>query len=196
MSTVLRRENWLSGFWIMCGLLICVASYRLSLGSLNDPGPGMFPFIAGAALCMLSAFEWLNARRAKRATTPAFAQKTESSLAGFKDRTALGATAEQVGTGTDDARANAAEAIEPLFANRIGALKAAAVIAALLLYALTMEHLGFILSTTLFIAFLLWLVERQRWYVIVFGAVLFSVATYLVFKVWLETALPIGWLGF
>ena len=67
---------------------------------------------------------------------------------------------------------------------------------ALLIYALTMEHLGFILSTTLFIAFLLWLVERQRWYVIVFGAVLSSLATYLVFKVWLETALPIGLFGF
>jgi len=43
---------------------------------------------------------------------------------------------------------------------------------------------------------LLWLVERQRWYVIVFGAILSSMATYLVFKVWLETSLPIGLFGF
>ncbi len=192
----MKRENWLSGCWLVCGFSICIASYRLSLGSLNDPGPGMFPFIAGAALCMFAAIEWFNARRAKRTATPEFAQKTESSRAGFKDRTALGATAQQAGATADDARVGYAEPVEPLFANRLGALKAAAIIVALLLYALTMEHLGFILSTTLFIAFLLWLVERQRWYVIGFGAVLSSVMTYLVFKVWLETALPLGLFGF
>jgi Tripartite tricarboxylate transporter TctB family len=172
----MRKENWLSGFWILCGLAICIASYRLSLGSLNDPGPGMFPFIAGSVLCVLSMVEWWNTTRAY--------QRAAHSLA------------QTVGGGADGARTVSAEAVEPLFANRLGAFKAAAIIVALLIYALTMEHLGFILSTTLFIAFLLWLVERQRWYVIVFGAVLSSMATYLVFKVWLETALPIGLLGF
>jgi hypothetical protein len=173
MSTALRKENWLSGFWIVCGLAICIASYRLSLGSLNDPGPGMFPFIAGSVLCVLSMVEWWNTTRAYRSVSLAMEQKDASSLVNGAD-----------------------EGLQPLFANRTGALKAAAIIVALLIYALTMEHLGFILSTTLFIAFLLWLVERQRWYVIVFGAVLSSLAAYLVFKVWLETALPIGLLGF
>jgi Tripartite tricarboxylate transporter TctB family len=176
MSTALRKENWLSGFWIVCGLSICIGSNRLSLGSLNDPGPGMFPFIAGAVLCVLSMVEWWNTTRAYRRVAHTLAQTVAGGAAG--------------------ARAVAVEAVEPLFANRVGAFKAAAIIVALLVYALTMEHLGFILSTTLFIAFLLWLVERQRWYVIVFGAVLSSMATYLVFKVWLETALPIGLLGF
>ena len=176
MSIALRKENWLSGFWIVCGLAICIASYRLSLGSLNDPGPGMFPFIAGSVLCVLSMVEWWNTTRAY--------QRAAHSLAQIVDG------------GADGARAVSAEAVKPLFANRLGAFKAAAIIVALLIYALAMEHLGFILSTTLFIAFLLWLVERQRWYVIVFGAVLSSMATYLVFKVWLETALPIGLLGF
>ena len=176
MSIALRKENWLSGFWIVCGLAICIASYRLSLGSLNDPGPGMFPFIAGSVLCVLSMVEWWNTTRAY--------QRAAHSLAQIVDG------------GADGARAVSAEAVKPLFANRLGAFKAAAIIVALLIYALAIEHLGFILSTTLFIAFLLWLVERQRWYVIVFGAVLSSMATYLVFKVWLETALPIGLLGF
>ena len=176
MSIALRKENWLSGFWIVCGLASCIASYRLSLGSLNDPGPGMFPFIAGSVLCVLSMVEWWNTTRAY--------QRAAHSLAQIVDG------------GADGARAVSAEAVEPLFANRLGAFKAAAIIVALLIYALAIEHLGFILSTTLFIAFLLWLVERQRWYVIVFGAVLSSMATYLVFKVWLETALPIGVLGF
>lgn len=189
MSTALRKENWLSGFWIMCGLAICIASYRLSLGSLNDPGPGMFPFIAGSVLCVLSMVEWWNTTRAYRCASRAMEQQDASSLVNGKDRTVTDKIAQNVVNGSD-------EGLQPLFANRTGALKAAAIIVALLIYALAMEHLGFILSTTLFIAFLLWLVERQRWYVIVFGAVLSSMAAYLVFKVWLETALPIGLLGF
>ena len=176
MSTASRKENWLSGFWIVCGLSICVASYRLSLGSLNDPGPGLFPFIAGSVLCVLSMVEWWNTTCAYRRGAHALAQAVDGR--------------------TDGALIVSAEAVEPLFANRLGALKAAAIIVALLIYALAMEHLGFILSTIIFIAFLLWLVERQRWYVIVFGAVFSSMVTYLVFKVWLETALPLGLLGF
>ena len=161
MSRALKKDSWLSVFWIVCALLICVGSYRLSLGSLSDPGPGMFPFLAGAALGVLSIIEWWNISRAYRKSMRTLAQT-----------------------------------VEPLFANRLGALKAAAIIAALLIYSLTMEHLGFILSTTLFIAFLLWLVERQRWYVIVVGSVVSSLTTYLVFKVWLDTALPVGLFGF
>jgi len=176
MSKALKKDSWLSAFWIVCALLICFGSYSLSLSSLSDPGPGMFPFLAGTALCVLSIVEWWNTSRAYRRGAHTLAQT--------------------VGEGAVGARIASAAAVEPLFANRLGALKAAAVIVALLVYALTMDHLGFILSTTLFIAFLLWLVERPRWYVIVFGAVLSSVATYLVFKVWLETALPIGLFGF
>ena len=189
MSPALRKENWLSGFWIVCGLAICIAAYRLSLGSFNDPGPGMFPFIAGSVLCVLSMVEWWNNTRAYRSVSPAIEQKDVSSLVNGKDQTVTRKISQNVVNGAD-------EGLQPLFANRAGALKAAAIIVALLIYALTMEHLGFILSTTLFIAFLLWLVERQRWYVIVFGAVLSSLATYLVFKVWLDTALPIGLFGF
>lgn len=176
MSNALKKDSWLSVFWIACALLICIGSYRLSLGSLSDPGPGMFPFLAGVALCVLSMIEWWNISRASRKGTRTLAQS--------------------VGDGAAGARAAAAEAVESLFTNRLGALKAAAIIAALLIYSLTMEHLGFILSTTLFIAFLLWLVERQRWYVIVLGSVVSSLTTYLVFKVWLDTALPVGLFGF
>ena len=176
MSRALTKDSWLSVFWIVCAVLICIGSYRLSLGSLSDPGPGMFPFLAGAALCALSVVEWWNTRRAYRRDAHARAQT--------------------LGDGAEGLRAASTEVVEPLFANRLGALKAAAIIVALLTYALTMEHLGFILSTILFIAFLLWLVERQRWYVIVLGSVLSSLTTYLVFKVWLDTALPVGLFGF
>lgn len=166
MNEVFRREQWLSIFWTVLGLAICFGAYRLSLGSPNDPGPGMFSFIAGAALTLLSLIQWINVALA-RSRAQALSSETHEP-----------------------------QTIEPLFANRRGAIKAAVIVVALLVYSLSMEHLGFILSTSLFIGFLLWLVEPQRWYVIVFGSVLSSLTTYLVFKVWLDTALPVGLFGF
>ena len=166
MNEVFRREQWLSIFWTVLGLAICFGAYRLSLGSPNDPGPGMFSFIAGAALTLLSLIQWINVALA-RSRAQALSSETHLS-----------------------------QAVEPLFANMRGAIKAAVIVVALLVYSLSMEHLGFILSTSLFIGFLLWLVEPQRWYVIVFGSVLSSLTTYLVFKVWLDTALPVGLFGF
>jgi len=166
MNEVFRREQWLSIFWTLLGLAICFGAYRLSLGSPNDPGPGMFSFIAGAALTLLSLIQWINVALA-RSQAQALSSETQLS-----------------------------QTVEPLFANRRGAIKAAVIVVALLAYTLAMEHLGFILSTSLFIGFLLWLVEPQRWYVIVFGSVLSSLTTYLVFKVWLDTALPVGLFGF
>jgi len=166
MNEVFRREQWLSIFWTVLGLAICFGAYRLSLGSPNDPGPGMFSFIAGAALTLLSLIQWINVALA-RSQAQALSSETQLS-----------------------------QTVEPLFANRRGAIKAAVIVVALLVYSLSMEHLGFILSTSLFIGFLLWLVEPQRWYVIVFGSVLSSLTTYLVFKVWLDTALPVGLFGF
>ena len=166
MNEVFRREQWRSIFWTVLGLAICFGAYRLSLGSPNDPGPGMFSFIAGAALTLLSLIQWINVALA-RSRAQALSSETHLS-----------------------------QAVEPLFANRRGAIKAAVIVVALLVYSLSMEHLGFILSTSLFIGFLLWLVEPQRWYVIVFGSALSSLTTYLVFKVWLDTALPVGLFGF
>lgn len=166
MNEVFRREQWLSIFWTVLGLAICFGAYRLSLGSPNDPGPGMFSFIAGAALTLLSLIQWINVALA-RSRAQALSSETHLS-----------------------------QTVEPLFANRRGAIKAAVIVVALLVYSLSMEHLGFILSTSLFIGFLLWLVEPQRWYVIVFGSALSSLTTYLVFKVWLDTALPVGLFGF
>jgi len=166
MNEVFRKERWLSIFWSVLGLAICFGAYRLSLGSPNDPGPGMFSFIAGAALTLLSLIQWINVALA-RSRAKALSSETHEP-----------------------------QTVEPLFANRRGAIKAAVIVVALLAYTLSMEHLGFILSTSLFIGFLLWLVEPQRWYVIVFGALLSSLITYLVFKVWLDTALPVGLFGF
>ena len=166
MNEAFRKERWPSIFWTLLGIAICIGACRLSLGSPHDPGPGMFAFIAGAALTLLSLIQWINLAIAHARTKALSSQAADS------------------------------QAIEPLFANKRGAIKAAVIVVALLAYALSMDHLGFILSTSLFIGFLLWLVEPQRWYVIVFGAVVASLTTYLVFKVWLDTALPVGLFGF
>ena len=41
-------------FWLLFSLLICVESYRLKLGAINQPGPGFFPFSAGFVMLILS----------------------------------------------------------------------------------------------------------------------------------------------
>jgi putative tricarboxylic transport membrane protein len=49
--------------WIGLGLFVIFASYRLGLGGLRNPGPGLMPFLLGMLLCltalyMLIAFIW------------------------------------------------------------------------------------------------------------------------------------------
>jgi putative tricarboxylic transport membrane protein len=48
-------------FFILASGAICVESYKLGLGTFNQPLPGFFPFITGAVLGILSAVQlWLN----------------------------------------------------------------------------------------------------------------------------------------
>ena len=100
MNEVFRREQWLSIFWTLLGIAICIGAYRLSLGSPHDPGPGMFAFIAGAALTLLSLIQWINLAIAHARTKALSSQAADS------------------------------QAIEPLFANKRGAIKAAVIVVA------------------------------------------------------------------
>jgi putative tricarboxylic transport membrane protein len=68
-------------------------------------------------------------------------------------------------------------------------------IAALAVFGVLFESLGYILSTFLFIAFLLRAVEQQKWSLVVVVAFLTSLTTYLVFGLLLNTPLPGGILG-
>ncbi len=45
-------------FWMGLGIAVAVSSYRLRLGTLGSPGPGLMPFLLGIALllCSLSIF--------------------------------------------------------------------------------------------------------------------------------------------
>jgi len=65
-------------------------------------------------------------------------------------------------------------------------------IGALVAFGLLFETLGYLLSTFLFIAFLLQAVERQKWWLVFVVAFLTSLAIYLLFGLLLDTPLPAG----
>lgn len=65
-------------------------------------------------------------------------------------------------------------------------------IGALVAFGLLFETLGYLLSTFLFIAFLLQAVERQKWWLVFVVAFLTSLAIYLLFGLLLNTPLPAG----
>jgi putative tricarboxylic transport membrane protein len=71
-------------------------------------------------------------------------------------------------------------------------LKVLLTIAALLVYGIVMEYLGFLLSTFLFLGFLLRVVEPQRWPMVIGGSVLVSFVSYGIFALWLKAELPTG----
>ena len=70
------------------------------------------------------------------------------------------------------------------------------VLAAVFLYALLIEILGFILVTLMLFVFILGVVEKKRWFFTILSSFIVTIAAYLVFKTWLQTQLPAGILGF
>jgi hypothetical protein len=72
----------------------------------------------------------------------------------------------------------------------------AAVLLALLLYAATMDSLGFLLGTFLLLVFLFRVAEPQRWPIALGASALISLAAYGLFEKWLRTQLPTGIWGF
>lgn len=62
-------------------------------------------------------------------------------------------------------------------------------------YALSMERLGLSLTTLFFTAFLLKVIEPQKWVVVIFGSILATAGVYLLFKVFLRVPLPSGIFG-
>lgn len=73
--------------------------------------------------------------------------------------------------------------------------KALIVFLSLCAYALLFFPLGFLLCTTLFIAFLLRAITPQRWPWVLGCSLAAAMASYLVFEVWLKAQLPKGILG-
>ena len=89
-----------------------------------------------------------------------------------------------------------ARALDKPVLGEISFRKIILVLAAVFLYALLLETLGFILVTVLLFIFILGVVEKKGWFFTVLSSFIVTSAAYLVFKTWLQTQLPAGVLGF
>jgi putative tricarboxylic transport membrane protein len=81
---------------------------------------------------------------------------------------------------------------EPIWKNEQRGWKMVMTVGALLAYAVIMNYLGFLISTFIFLAFLLRVIEPQRWSVALLGSLVASVAFYCVFEIGLQSQLPRG----
>jgi putative tricarboxylic transport membrane protein len=73
------------------------------------------------------------------------------------------------------------------------------VLVALFGYAISLEILGFLISTFILLIFLfrgMRGAERQRWILTISGSALASLISYAIFELWLKARLPHGILGF
>ena len=43
-----------AGFWVALGIFVSIYSYRLGLGNVVNPGPGLFPFCLGVILFVIA----------------------------------------------------------------------------------------------------------------------------------------------
>lgn len=68
---VRRGDRGSSVFFLALALIVCWAAWRLSIGTLEQPGSGFFPFLGGGALAVLSGANLIQALRKDRASVPA-----------------------------------------------------------------------------------------------------------------------------
>jgi hypothetical protein len=55
MNQVFKKNDLRSGIFFLClGLIVCILSYHLRVGSVSFPGPGFMPLVAGVFLTLLS----------------------------------------------------------------------------------------------------------------------------------------------
>jgi len=141
-------------FWILASLFICVESYRLKLGAINQPGSGLFPFSAGLAMLILSLAALFQSIRGR----------------GREEKTLRQ---------------------EPLRWWNI-----VIILMAITAYAFSLEKIGFLINTFLFICLLLKVVEPQSWKTAIIGGLITSIAANLVFNVIFRAQIPSGILGF
>jgi hypothetical protein len=85
---------------------------------------------------------------------------------------------------------------EAFFPNSLAIRRILFVLGALCFMALTIAHLGFLISAFLAICFLLRAVEPQKWTTIVVIALASSLGSYYLFNGLLQVPLPAGILGF
>jgi putative tricarboxylic transport membrane protein len=93
-------------------------------------------------------------------------------------------------------RSAASEQPAPQRFAQIGrAEKVVAVLLGLLIYAFALEWLGFLLSTFILMIFLFKAIDPLAWPAAIGGSLATALLSYVVFKIWLQIALPVGLLG-
>jgi len=65
-----------------------------------------------------------------------------------------------------------------------------------LAYILSLEYVGFIIATVLFVGIILKSVEKKGWLLATLVSLVMALVSYYVFKIWLQAELPKGFLGF
>ena len=84
------------------------------------------------------------------------------------------------------------EETKPIWSDRQKGIKMVLTVTALLGYAAAMNHLGFLISTFLFLAFLFKAIAPQRWSVVLLGSLVASSTFYGIFEFGLQCQLPKG----
>jgi putative tricarboxylic transport membrane protein len=54
MTPMKKDDLFPAIIWMLLGVIVAVESYRLKLGDLHSPGPGLMPFLFGVALSLCS----------------------------------------------------------------------------------------------------------------------------------------------
>jgi putative tricarboxylic transport membrane protein len=88
--------------------------------------------------------------------------------------------------------ASAKETNQPLWTNSSGVKKVVLTTIALLVYAISVNYMGFLISTFIFFIFLLRTIEPQRWSLVILESLLASGISYCIFEIWLQAQLPRG----
>ena len=154
----MNRQDQLGGLvWLLAGLCITIGSLSsLRIGTTYEPGPGLFPLIAGILLSLFSSVILIKAT--------------------------FGRLAEK-------------RSLREVWAG-LNWKGICCVVAALVIYAVMLERIGFLLLTTLLLIYLFRAIEPQKWKLAIGLSILASILSYVVFNRLLEGQLPRGFLGF
>jgi putative tricarboxylic transport membrane protein len=74
-------QHWVTLFWLLLGGVVVFGSYRLGIGRLLEPGPGLMPFILGMAMAVLALFKLAGQMRAANEESR---QAEKTSVAGLR----------------------------------------------------------------------------------------------------------------
>ncbi len=154
------------GFLVLIGIGVGYLGLttRYALGSLTDPGPGIFPLVAGLLVVVLSSWSLFQSLRSPKGRE---SKSSEPAKVQGEEETGAAKPSEQ---------------------------RVILMILAIAVYILAASHVGFLTSTFFLILFTSRLSGAKDWLrpgLFSLGILLFC---YLLFEVWLKLALPRGWL--